>query len=453
MFNFEKLKEKIYEIEKSNLIENGDKILLAFSGGPDSVFLYRVLSFFQKKYSLELALMYVNHNLRDDVEKDLGFVKRFSEENSVQLYTESVNVYDYSSENRKSTELAARELRYSALTEKANNAGYDKIATGHNLDDNIETFIFRLLRGTSIKGLKGIPEKRENIIRPILSFEKKEILDCLKANNEEYIKDYTNEQSDYTRNYIRNEIFPMFLKINPNFRRKINELILEIKNKKNGENKKNNFVKYLEKNNIEINRRKIDQIYSNIFDEEGNIDKKGTREFDLGKNRFLRKEYGNIEIVEKTEISENQDNYIKILKINQSIEWYNYQVYLYDKSEINNRLFFKKNGVQYTFLEFSDIDHKEIIIRKRKEGDTILLNNLGHKKVKKILIDEKIPKHERDEIPVIECKKTVGNSEMIEILAVGDIKISEHLKKVKEEEINTIEKGKMILIIGRKNGR
>ena len=310
-----------------------------------------------------------------------------------------------------------------------------------------------MLRGTSIKGLKGIPEKRENIIRPILSFEKKEILDCLKANNEEYIKDYTNEQSDYTRNYIRNEIFPMFLKINPNFRRKINELILEIKNKKNGENKKNNFVKYLEKNNIEVNRRKIDQIYSNIFDEEGNIDKKGTREFDLGKNRFLRKEYGNIEIVEKTEISENQDNYIKILKINQSIEWYNYQVYLYDKSEINNRLFFKKNGVQYTFLEFSDIDHKEIIIRKRKEGDTILLNNLGHKKVKKILIDEKIPKHERDEIPVIECKKTVGNSEMIEILAVGDIKISEHLKKVKEEEINTIEKGKMILIIGRKNGR
>lgn len=104
-------------------------------------------------------------------------------------------------------------------------------------------------------------------------------------------------------------------------------------------------------------------------------------------------------------------------------------------------------------MEFSDIDHKEIIIRKRKEGDTILLNNLGHKKVKKILIDEKIPKHERDEIPVIECKKTVGNSEMIEILAVGDIKISEHLKKVKEEEINTIEKGKMILIIGRKNGR
>ncbi|EEY34661.1 hypothetical protein [Pseudoleptotrichia goodfellowii] len=81
-------------------------------------------------------------------------------------------------------------------------------------------------------------------------------------------------------------------------------------------------------------------------------------------------------------MSENQDNYIKILKINQSIEWYNYKVYLCDKSEINNQ-FFLKDGIRYTFLEFSDADNKEIIIRKRKEGDAILLSNLGHKKIKK----------------------------------------------------------------------
>ena len=80
----------------------------------------------------------------------------------------------------------------------------------------------------------------------------------------------------------------MFLRINPNFRRKIDELISEIKNKENGENKKADFVKYLEENDIEINRRKINRIYSNIFDEEENIDKKGTREFDLGQNSRRR---------------------------------------------------------------------------------------------------------------------------------------------------------------------
>jgi len=128
------------------------------------------------------------------------FAKNFSEKNDSPLYIKSVNVNDYAAKNRKSIELAARELRYLTLEETLNDIGYNKIATGHNLDDNAETFVFRLLRGTSVKGLKSIPEIRGNIIRPILSFEKKEILDCLKFNEEEYIKDYTNEENEYTRN-------------------------------------------------------------------------------------------------------------------------------------------------------------------------------------------------------------------------------------------------------------
>ena len=192
MFNTEKMKKKAEELKKSGLIKKNEKILIAFSGGPDSVFLYNLLNFLKEEYFLEISLTYINHNLREDVKNDLKFVKNFSEENDVPLYVESVDVRKYATENKKSIELSARELRYEAIEKVLQNINYDKIATGHNLDDNIETFIFRLLRGTSLKGLKGIPEKRENIIRPILQFEKKEILNCLQENKKNYKKDYTN---------------------------------------------------------------------------------------------------------------------------------------------------------------------------------------------------------------------------------------------------------------------
>ena len=164
MTDYKNIKNKLEKIRNSNLIQKGDKILIAFSGGPDSVFLYHVLKYIQKDFELKISLLYVNHNLRTDVQEDMDFTKEFSERNRVPFYIESVNVNDYVIKNKKSTELSARELRYMKLNEVLNSIGYDKIATGHNLDDNVETIIFRLLRGTSVKGLKEILKKRENII-------------------------------------------------------------------------------------------------------------------------------------------------------------------------------------------------------------------------------------------------------------------------------------------------
>ena len=115
MFDTGKMKKKVEELKKSGLIRKNEKILIAFSGGPDSVFLYNLLDFLKKEYSLEISLMYINHNLREDVGNDLKFVREFSEENNVPLYIESVNVKEYAAENKKSIELAARELRYEAI--------------------------------------------------------------------------------------------------------------------------------------------------------------------------------------------------------------------------------------------------------------------------------------------------------------------------------------------------
>lgn len=451
MFNTGKMKKKAEELKKSGLIKKNEKILIAFSGGPDSVFLYNLLNFLKEEYFLEISLTYINHNLRKDVEDDLKFVKNFSEENDVPLYVESVDVRKYATENKKSIELSARELRYEAIEKVLQNINYDKIATGHNLDDNIETFIFRLLRGTSLKGLKGIPDKRENIIRPILQFEKKEILNCLQENKKNYIIDYTNNENDYTRNYIRNEIFPMFVNINPSFRNKINNLIHEINDRENGRDNilKEKFVQYLEKYDVELSRRKIDRIYETLYNKKGELNTEGSKEFYLGNGRILRKKYNKLEVIveKKKEVAEEK----VILKRNVPVKWYDYDIIMTDdisgiekvgKTE-------EKNIILLGFTE--EFDEYKIFVRKKLEGDTILLNNLGQKKIKKILIDEKIPKWERDKIPLLEMEYRKNNKIISQILSVGDIKFSKYLKK--EEVKDKSDNNKMLLIIGRKNGR
>ena len=451
MFNTEKMKKKAEELKKSGLIKKNEKILIAFSGGPDSVFLYNLLDFLKEEYFLEISLIYINHNLREDVGNDLKFVKNFSEENDVPLYVKSVNVKKYATENKKSIELSARELRYEAIEKVLQNINYDKIATGHNLDDNIETFIFRLLRGTSLKGLKGIPEKRENIIRPILQFEKKEILNCLQENKKNYIIDYTNNENDYTRNYIRNEIFPMFVNINPNFRNKVNELIHEINNRENNEDSilKERFVQYLEKYDVELSRKKIDQIYETLYDKKGNLNAEGSKEFYLGNGKILRKKYDKLEVIveKKKEVDEEK----VMLKLNIPVKWYDYEIILTDNITGIEKVG-KTEEKNITLLRFTEeFDEHKIFVRKKLEGDTILLNNLGHRKIKKILIDEKIPKWERDKIPLLEMEYRKNNKIISQILSVGDIKFSKYLKK--EEVKDKSDNNKMLLIIGRKNGR
>ena len=451
MFNTGKMKKKAEELKKSGLIKKNEKILIAFSGGPDSVFLYNLLNFLKEEYFLEISLTYINHNLREDVKNDLKFVKNFSEENDVPLYVESVDIRKYATDNKKSIELSARELRYEAIEKVLQNINYDKIATGHNLDDNIETFIFRLLRGTSLKGLKGIPEKRENIIRPILQFEKKEILNCLQENKKNYIIDYTNNENDYTRNYIRNEIFPMFVNINPNFRNKINELIHEMNDRENSNDNilKEKFVQYLEKYDVELSRKKIDRIYETLYNKKGELNTEGSKEFYLGNGKILRKKYDKLEVIveKKKEVDEEK----VMLKLNIPVKWYDYEIILTDNITGIEKIGKTEEG-NITLLRFAEeFDEHKIFVRKKLEGDTILLNNLGHRKIKKILIDEKIPKWERDKIPLLEMEYRKNNTIISQILSVGDIKFSKYLKKegVKDKSDNK----KMLLIIGRKNGR
>ena len=478
MEKVEKIEKKIFKKAektiKKNLISEKDKILVAFSGGPDSVFLYHFLDLIKNMISIEISIVYINHNLRYDVENDLKFINEFSNANNINYYIESVDVKQYATENKKSIELAARELRYKTIENIRKKIGYNKIATGHNLDDNVETFIFRLLRGTSITGLKSIPKVRENIVRPILDFEKNEILSFLKSKNYKYIIDYTNNENDYTRNFIRNKIFPDFEKINPVFRKKIDSLIREINDMKTSEiivsdsfrgivNQKDGLIQFLKQNNIEISREKINQIFESIFSENGKLKNKGSKEFYLGGSK-------------NSQLSDE----IKVLKGNQSIKWYNYEIILYENIKNFKTNFISQKNMNYTFFKLDDekIKHGKIIVRSRKAGDKIFLKNLGHKKVKKILIDEKIMKWDRDFLPIVEIEidemldsLNTGNSQvrlenmkiengekitrLKEILTVSDIKFSKFLEKIENKDIKELENNNKskLLIIGRKNGR
>ena len=486
-----KILKKLEEVIKEGLISEKDKILIAFSGGPDSVFLYHFLNLLKNIISIEVSIVYVNHNLRHDVENDLKFINEFSNSNNViNYYIESVDVKKYATKNKKSIELAARELRYEAIETIRKKIGYNKIATGHNLDDNVETFIFRLLRGTSVTGLKSIPKIRENIVRPILDFEKSEILSFLKNKNYKYIIDYTNNKNDYTRNFIRNKIFPDFENINPNFRQKIDSLIKEINEKENCKltfsnvyektiNHKDELIQLLKQNNVEISREKINQIYKSLFLENGKLQNEGSKEFYLGKNKVLQNIYGELKIintldnkVEKSDKNSKIFDKIKILKGNQSIEWYNYEIILYENIQDFKTYFINKKNINYTFYKFDDekIKDRKIVVRSRKDGDRIFLKNLGHKKVKKILIDEKIMKWERDFIPIVEIEDVQvlenleteiseieidKNKKIKEILAISDIKFSKFLEKISNKDIENLENSNKskLLIIGRKNGR
>lgn len=419
--------KKIKEIKNRNLINENDKILIAFSGGPDSMFLYYILKKIQKEYNLEISLIYINHNLRYDVENDIKIVTKFAKENGVKLYIKNIDVKKYAKENKKSIELAARELRYEIINKTLIEIEYNKIATGHNLDDNVETLIFRLIRGTSTKGLKGIPIKRGNIIRPILHFEKNEIVKFLDEKNIEYVNDYTNLENDYTRNYIRNKIFPMFSNINLNFKVKINELIEELNYDKISENKIA-LIKMLEEKKVELTREKINNIYNSLYDTEDNLKKEGTKEFEIGEDYILRKEYDKIEILKKEKKKINFEN--EIIKINTLKKWNSFEIGIFDdgaKKLINIDEELKNNSkIKFYKINLNE-EIEEINIRSRNNGDRIKLKNIGYKKIKNILIDKKISKLERDTIPLILHKK--------EILAIGNISISEHLEKINIEEI------------------
>jgi len=204
-------------IDEKGLLKANEKILVALSGGPDSVFLLHFLRKFQNRFKIELGAVHINHKLRGkNADADEEFCAELCQNEDMAFFSAAVEVKKFAEENKLSLEEAARKVRYAVFDKVVKLNGYNKIATAHNLSDNTETVLLNLLKGTGLKGIAGIPVQRGNIIRPLLPVSKKEILEYLQKNGIRFCIDESNKESIFERNYLRNEIIPLLKeKINP----------------------------------------------------------------------------------------------------------------------------------------------------------------------------------------------------------------------------------------------
>lgn len=200
---------------------NPGKITVALSGGADSVALLHMLYTLKEELSFELCACHVNHNLRgEESDRDEAFVRDLCKKLDIPLTVKNIRVLDYIKKH-ESVEKCARDIRYGFFDEVCG-GGY--IATAHTASDNCETLLINIARGTALSGVCGIPRKRGNIIRPILSLTREEIEQYCKDNSLSYVTDSTNLSDDYTRNKIRHNVIPVLKEINPSLLTSITRL-------------------------------------------------------------------------------------------------------------------------------------------------------------------------------------------------------------------------------------
>ena len=398
--------------KKYNLIESNDIIVVGFSGGPDSVFLVEMLKKLQHFFNFKIYLVHINHLLRgEDADSDENFSFEYAKKNNLEIFIKRIPVKEIAKEIGKTLEEVGREERYKFFSEIYEKVGATKIATAHNKDDQIETFLFRLTRGTSLQGLEGIKIKNNNVIRPISEIYKKDILEYLNKNEIQYKIDKTNFENEFTRNSIRLDLIPFIEeRYNIKFKDKIFSLIEEIRenNQNNSLNlidyidsenrillekikflsnfdKKKLFSLFLNQKNIEFNRNKIDEIDSLIKSN-------GTKKIDLDKTYRIVKDYTHLYIEDKKEDCVINNNVIQ-LKIPSEQIFDNFKI----RINIVENLDIPKKKNQYLL----DALYNDIIeVRYRKEGDRIFLDENHSKKIKEVFIDQKIPKDTRDRLPI-----------------------------------------------------
>jgi len=195
-------------------IEKGDRVLCAVSGGADSMCMLHALA----SAGVAVAAAHFEHGIRGEESlRDARFVEKWCADNGIECVTAHENVPQYAKSSGLGTEEAARKLRYEFLSRTAEELGCRYIATAHNADDNAETVLFNLARGTGAKGLRGIPPRRDNIIRPLLHVTRAEIEQYLADNAVPHVEDSTNASDDYSRNLIRHSVMPVMRDINPGF--------------------------------------------------------------------------------------------------------------------------------------------------------------------------------------------------------------------------------------------
>ncbi len=402
------------------MISNGDTVIVALSGGADSVCLLYSLIYLKEQFELTIKAAHVNHLLRgEESQRDMNFVKELCKKLNIELFVKTADVLSLSKVLKQSTELCGRNVRYEFFEElsKKQNA---KIATAHTASDNLETLIYNISRGTSINGLKGIIPKRNNIIRPLIFVTRQEVENFCSSNNLNFVTDSTNNTDDYTRNKIRHNIVPVLKDINYSVEDSISALcgdIIEVNQflnqyskeiLKNAEMKCQDSICYnapkimsqspliqrqcifeiLSNNHINNITRTHINICTDILCKGGELDLNGEFKAVCSQNIFR---------IIKTRKKDNNTNEI-YLSLNTPIQFGTKEIWVKDFESFNIK---DKNIENNNILNYNVLD-KNPVFRFRKSGDFItLIKRNVTKSLKKFLIEEKIPKENRDNLLVL----------------------------------------------------
>ncbi|MGN0612669.1 MAG: tRNA lysidine(34) synthetase TilS [Porcipelethomonas sp.] len=382
-------------INEYKMIEKGDSITAALSGGADSVCLLMILCELRTSMELELSAVHINHCIRgEESDSDEKFCISLCRKLGVPLKTYRIDVPAAARTSGRSLEETARDIRYEKFSQCAGENG--KIATAHTLSDNAETVLLNFIRGTGLKGLCGIPPVRGNIIRPLIGITREKVEEYLKEKNQEFVTDSTNLSDDYTRNKIRHKIIPVIREINGGFYksfsndqrslREENAFMEELAGKgceKNFEKRKLSGLRefppvvrkrivsrFLGANDLPVSFEKINEVDS-LADKDGKVN--------IAKDIFIDGRGGVISIQKK--ISEISDIEIP-LKIG--------------KNRIfeNSILIALENKSGKYHIDMDKVSGK-IIVRNRRFGDKIRLSGRNFTSSVKKLINEKVPRDRR----------------------------------------------------------
>ncbi|MCI9016556.1 MAG: tRNA lysidine(34) synthetase TilS [Clostridia bacterium] len=257
----------INTIKEYNLIKNGDNIVIGVSGGPDSIALLDVLNEIKEKFKFNIYVAHINHMIREESKADQEYVKNYCKARDIQCYIKEIPIKIQAKQKKIGTEEAGRIARYEFFEEVLKKTNSNKIATAHNKNDNAETVLMNIIRGSGTTGLKGIEEiRQEKYIRPLIKCTRQEIETyCIQKKLKPCI-DKTNKENIYTRNKIRNQLIPYIQKeFNPNIIETLNRLS-DILKKENEYLEKETLKTYTEivekqtKKEIIINLKKFNQL-------------------------------------------------------------------------------------------------------------------------------------------------------------------------------------------------
>lgn len=416
-------------ISDNNL--NNKTILLGLSGGIDSSVLFDILSEIK---DINLIVIHLNHNWRGlESKKDEEFAYNLAKSKNIPFYSEMLD------KNVKKTETTARELRYEFFERCREKFNADAVFLAHNKNDNVETLIYRLIKGSGPKGLKSISKVRDFYFRPLIDFDRDEIINYAKENNVKYIIDSSNSNTKYKRNLIRNEIIPLMREINPEVINsissfiKLNVMHQDIIEKVLDDTKKEIFdgdkilrdkflsldkeIKYEIINSLMQGVLK-NRDYKNIEKIVNFIEENNSKKISLNNELFLKVYDNKIYFVTKKDEKTKDE---LILKEGKN-KFLNYE-FIIEKTILPSVFPNSKDNLQYLNLDFKN----KYKIRTKKTGDKIQpFGSTGLQKLKTYFIKKKIPFELRDKIPLI-CLND-------EVLFIPNVTVSEKLRVDKNQK-------------------